>query len=142
MSVPVSEDFPQYQISSNTTLSPILTKGVNIKPKQRDFETPRLTLELIRAVHDNPGLLHKEPSLEKTFEAAPWLLPTRYPGFYYARMSNRDLAEVAALRSKPKGKYERTITVAFFSRGMIRMLQNCSKFQILLAWMVEGWVAV
>lgn len=59
-----------------------------------------------------------------SFEAVPWLLPPRHPELPYSDVHNLDA--LAALRSQHKGGYN-TITVAFFSRGMVDLLQNCSK---------------
>lgn len=91
-------------------------------------ESPtELTMELIQQVNTDPSVLTLNPALLELFKPAPWLLPKRYPGLPYSNLSSRDLAVVAAARAKPKGKYQKAISVAFFSKGMIRMLENCGK---------------
>lgn len=91
-------------------------------------ETPaELTMELIQQVNSDPSVLTLNPALLELFKPTPWLLPKRYPGLPYSNLSSRDLAVVAAARAQPKGEYQKAISVAFFSKGMIRMLQNCSK---------------
>jgi hypothetical protein len=86
-----------------------------------------LTMELIQQVNTDPSVLTLNPALLELFKPTPWLLPKRYPGLPYSNLSSRDLALVADARAKPKGEYPKAISVAFFSKGMIRMLQNCSK---------------
>ncbi|KAH7625057.1 hypothetical protein NADE_002275 [Nannochloris sp. 'desiccata'] len=89
-------------------------------------ETPaELTMELIQQVNSDPSVLTLNPALLELFKPTPWLLPKRYPGLPYSNLSSRDLAVVAAARAQPKGEYQKAISVAFFSKGMIRMLQNC-----------------
>ena len=88
-------------------------------------DTPtELSIELIERINRDPTLLTQNPALLDLFKPVPWLLPKRYPGLPYSNLSSRDLAVVAAARAQPKGPYEKAISVAFFSKGMMRMLQN------------------
>jgi hypothetical protein len=79
-------------------------------------------MELIQLVNTDPSVLTEH--LLEFFAATPWLLPKSYAGLPYSNLTSRDLAVVAAARSKPKGSYSRAITCVFFSKGMVRMLQN------------------
>jgi hypothetical protein len=98
-----------------------------LEPVQTEVPT-ELTIELIEQVNTDPSVLTQHPALLELFLPLPWLLPKRYPGLPYSNLSSRDLAVVAAARAKPKGGYSKAISVAFFSKGMIRMLQNCGKY--------------
>jgi hypothetical protein len=82
-------------------------------------------MELIQQVNTDSTVLTNNPGLLTLFTPVPWLLPKRYSGLPYSNLSSRDLSVVAAARAKPKGSYSKAISVAFFSKGMIRMLENC-----------------
>lgn len=59
---------------------------------------------------------------EGASQATPWLLPPRTPCLPYTDMTN--LLELAEHRAKPKGRYKKAVSVAFFSANLAEMTQN------------------
>ena len=107
------------------TLLPDLSRCPPLRPPARP---PRQL-----ALQDNPQ--HTRQTLSSAskltqrllaeFEAAPWLLPAGTPALPYAGVHGVD--ELLALRSRPAGSYNQSITLLLFNTGWATMAQNSSE---------------
>lgn len=91
------------------------------------------------AMQAKPEIASSDPALAAEFEAAPWLLPARTRALPYAGV--HDFDQLVALRSRPAGRWDKSVAFLLFSKPYAVMVQN-SVYSLVKHGGVRNYVAV